>query len=111
MCERVKIAFACYMSTAHVCCAHCSDVSLLQWQCQSGRALGPSGPGRHCSTVMSPLPVQGGRGRGSVGGREKHRSAKLYDKGQKKSRLTIAGASPQSKPPQLTQRCATVIVC
>lgn len=73
--------------------------------------------GRHCSTVMSPLPVQGWEGwEGARGGRvwqggKKRRSAKLSDKGQKKSRVTIAGVNPQSKPPQLTQLCAAVIVC
>lgn len=51
------------MCIAHVCAA----LTCHQWQWQSGRALGPPGPGRHCSTVMSPLPVRGWEGVGEFG--------------------------------------------
>lgn len=69
--------------TSTVC--YCAAVMCRQWRCRSGRALGMAGPGRHCSTVMSPLPVWGAEKEGGVwnGGRT-HRSAKLFDKGQKK---------------------------
>lgn len=57
-----------------------------QRQHQSGRALEPPGPGIHCSTVMSPLPVGVGGRRGVWQGGKKHRSAKLSDKEQKKKK-------------------------
>lgn len=82
-----------------------------QWRCWSGRALGMAGPGRHCSTVMSPLPVGGGeRRRGEYGTAGEHTDQQnCLTKDKKKSRSTIAGVSPESKPPQLTQLCVIIV--
>lgn len=82
---------------AHVC----TSPMCHQWQCQSGRALGPPGPGRHCSTVMSPLPVQGWEGEGEFGRAGKNTDQQnCVTKGKKRagrrSLVWIPNQSPHS---------------
>lgn len=97
-------------AAAYYACVRRSDVSPVAVAVRKGpRAAGPRQT-LFNSDVTTSRPGVGGSG-GVWEGGKKHRSAKLYDKGQKKSRPTIAGVNPQSKPPQLTQLCATVIVC
>lgn len=79
-------------------CVRRSDVSPAAVSVRKGpRAAGPRQT-LFTSDVTTSRPGAGGSG-GVWEGGKKQRSAKLHDKGRKKSRPTIAGVNPQIKAP------------